>query len=308
MSPENKIELAEGQSPTILTFLLIILVVVVTYNYKPEHTELWLHDHIFQVNIVMQLLRSGGYVDILQRLFFSNFLNLALWQTIFPVYFLFTFGAATESRLGPGRFLVLVLLGATIPWIVQFWDVLNNPVWPLYFEHTKSETYFFGPVYILFTLLGSYSVLGVKKRSREFYIISKDKQQPGELFNRNKAKPINENFGLPSEIFMAAFIIYEIGQRVLVIFPWKDLDTMNLYAVIVSFIIGRFFASYVLSGINQSYQGHPLKLEAIKRYNEMLDLDVDSESAIRGTAMAMGLPDDQVRTWISQNKGRLRTK
>jgi transposase-like protein len=47
-------------------------------------------------------------------------------------------------------------------------------------------------------------------------------------------------------------------------------------------------------------------LEAIKRYNELVDLDVSPDDAIKGTARAMGLPNEQIRDWVTKNKGRLR--
>jgi hypothetical protein len=47
-------------------------------------------------------------------------------------------------------------------------------------------------------------------------------------------------------------------------------------------------------------------MEALRRYNELIDLDVAREDAIAGAAKATGLSSDQVRIWVNQNKNRLR--
>ncbi|MBX9692822.1 MAG: hypothetical protein K2Z81_10590, partial [Cyanobacteria bacterium] len=49
-----------------------------------------------------------------------------------------------------------------------------------------------------------------------------------------------------------------------------------------------------------------LKLMVIRRYNDMLKLDINHELAIRGTSLALGLPEDRVKLWIRQQKGKMK--
>ena len=238
---------------------------------------------------------------ILPRCFFSRTFWRAIAGNCLQRYF-FTSLVQVESRLGPSRFLLLVLLSATIPWLVSMWDILNNPVWPLYFEHPKSDTYFYGPSYILCALAVAYILIIPKKSSRELYIVTSTKQQRTEFFNRKKPKPINEQFGLPSELFISVFVIYEIVLRFVTILPWKDLDTVTLLGVVSSMAIAWITAAIVMHGLKSSFEDNPLKLEAMRRYNELLDLDVDSGNAIKGAARAIGLPEEQVHTWVIETK------
>lgn len=90
--------------------------------------------------------------------------------------------------------------------------------------------------------------------------------------------------------------------------PWQDLDTIGLYAFVAAVLVGWLCSIIVLRGLNKSFTDHPLKHEAVRKYYELVDLDVDSVNAIKGAARAVGLPDDQVQIWVSQTKGKLRTK
>ena len=85
-------------------------------------------------------------------LFYSNFTTINIWQLVFSLYFLFTFGMAVESRLGPVRFILLITLEPLFPGQFNtgiFFIIQSGRV---YFEHAKANTYFFGPVFILFAL------------------------------------------------------------------------------------------------------------------------------------------------------------
>ena len=46
----------------------------------------------------------------------------------------------------------------------------------------------------------------------------------------------------------------------------------------------------------------------IRKYNQILKLDVGHDVAIRGTSMALGLPEERVKEWVSQQKGKMSVK
>ena len=52
--PEKGFELAEQKSPPILTGILIILLVYVSWQFNPQHGEVWLHNHVFQANQLLE--------------------------------------------------------------------------------------------------------------------------------------------------------------------------------------------------------------------------------------------------------------
>jgi hypothetical protein len=52
----------------------------------------------------------------------------------------------------------------------------------------------------------------------------------------------------------------------------------------------------------------PMTLSAVKRYHELIDLDVCHEDALKGTARTLGLPYDKVKEWVAKNKGSMRIK
>lgn len=302
------VELAEHKSFAVLTFFLMLLVGAVSCVYQFGHSEIWLHDHVFQANKIYSFLEQGHYADILSALLFSNFVTINFWQALFSVYFLFTFGLPVERRLGPIRFICMVVLAGTIPWAVQFWDVVYNPTWPLYFEHEKLDTYFFGPSFILFTLASAYAIVTPYAKKRELYIMQSDKTRRPRSSTQTKTMSVAEHFGFSPELFVSGFVIYELVQRGLLIVPWRNLDTIGLYSVTSASLIGWLIGSFVLGGLRDSFKEHPLKHAALKRYYELLELDVGPETAIKGAARTVGLPDDQVSIWVHEAKGRLRAK
>jgi hypothetical protein len=43
----------------------------------------------------------------------------------------------------------------------------------------------------------------------------------------------------------------------------------------------------------------------VKMYNDILRLDVGHETAVKGTAHALGLPPERVKEWIAKQKGKM---
>jgi len=184
-NPNKPVELLERKSPPILTGILILLVLVCSFLCQSAHNALWLHEHAFQANKILSMLIEQKYGQILAIIFYANFTTINIWQTVFSIYFLFTFGFPMESRFGPTRFVYLIILSTTLPWLIQYWDVNFNPVWHVYFEHPKADTYFFGPVYILAALAGAYMTLIPRKKSLELYIPTSGKEGRVQLFKPN---------------------------------------------------------------------------------------------------------------------------
>lgn len=301
------VALAERQSMPILTVLLIALLGYFSYVFQSSHNEIWISQNLFQSYKVFSLFSEQAYSQLGDILLKSNFVTVNIWQFVASIYFIFLFGMPVERRLGPSRFIFMIILAATLPWIVQFWDIMHNPTWPMAFEHPKLNIYFTGPAFIICALAGAYITVVPKKKMRELYVLKSNKGGVSEIFNRNVAQPVTEFYGLPAELFVFAFIVYECAQRAFIINSWKTLDTIGLCSALSALFIGWCLSSLVLASHQTTYDEHPLMRKAIKHYYELLDLDVNSENAIKGAAKAVGLPDEQVRTWVKQSKGRLRT-
>ncbi len=121
----------------------------------------------FQLDQVINLFNTQKYGQIGNLLFTTNFANSNIWQLLLSIYFVCLFGIPVEKRLGPTtRFISLIFLACTLPWIVQFLDLRYSPIWPILFEHPKQNIYFFGQYCIMLALASTYSVL-CKRRKRE---------------------------------------------------------------------------------------------------------------------------------------------
>ncbi len=297
--------ISERQTMPVLSIFLAIAYVLVYYYYQTGGGESWIARNTFQFDQVLTLLQGQKYAQLSNVLFSTNFANLALWQLLVSIYFTCLFAIPVEKRLGPSRFVLLIILACTLPWVLQFMDVFRLPLWPLPFEHLKQSLYFFGPYSVMLALAGAYAVLAPRRppdRSQS-RLQRKDKTS---IFNNAEKKAMNEKFGLSPDLFLTVFLFYAIGSHFAITYFYKNYDTIGLYAGLSALIIGYIEASFINLGLVDSYQEHPLKHAAIKNYYELLDLDVGHANAVKGAAKNLGLPDEQVEDWVKKTKGKLR--
>ncbi len=297
--------IAERPSPPVLTILLAILYIVVYYFYQSANSQTWIMRNTFQVDQVVNLINNHNYGQICNILFFANFSNVSLWQLLISIYFTSLFGIPTEKRLGPSRFVGLVLFACTLPWVVQFVDVYRLPLWRLSFEFPKQSVYFFGTYSIMLALAGAYTVLQPQKE-KDLSGSRLHRRDRMEIFNKKEAKAMNERFGLSPNLFFGAFIVYAIVSHFGMGYLYKGFDTIGLYAGLFALFGGFIQSSLIHMGLQDSYQEHPLKHAAIKQYYELLDLDVGHVNAVKGAAKGLGVPADQVEDWVKKTKGKLR--
>jgi hypothetical protein len=85
-------------------------------------------------------------------------------------------------------------------------------------------------------------------------------------------------------------------------------DIGDLVAAFVSIVIGFALGQLFLQSATASFKEGPLTMEALKRYHELIELDVHHEDALKGTARTLGLPYEKVKEWVAKNKGKLRVK
>src|SRR5271170_240018 len=144
--PKGKIKFEQRQTLPILTLGLIVAAITVYCCGASSRGDTWFIQNTLQPGLFWEAVQKVDYQTVLTALAYSNFASVNLYVMILGVYFLFVFGTAVEQRLGPSRFLLLVFLGTTLPWIILIWDALNNPLWPLEGDPAPKFTlYFFGP-------------------------------------------------------------------------------------------------------------------------------------------------------------------
>jgi membrane associated rhomboid family serine protease len=301
--PKRQVKFEVRKTLPIVTFMLVVLAITM-YCLGASSGDPWYTANTMNPGNFWTSLQKMDFAPVGNALIFSNFASCNIWVMIISIYFLWLFGASVEARLGPARLFMLIFLGATIPWFIQAWDAVSNPPWPIEMDPTPKFTLnFFGPGLLTFALLGAYIVVKPEKKVD----LSGGMPRPrGEIFRKKKETPVEDKYGLNPWIFVAAFIVYAVGLHFLTRFLWHGYDTLGLFAAVAAMGVGYGMATMLLNAAVQTFKEGPLKLEAIKRYNELVDLDVSPEDAIKGTARAMGLPIEQIRDWVIKNKGRLR--
>jgi membrane associated rhomboid family serine protease len=305
LEPKGKVvKFEDRKTLPIVTLMLVVTTIAIYCVGAAGRGDVWYSTNTIQPEQFWLALQKMDFATIGNGLIYSNFASYNMWAMILSIYFLWLFGSAVEQRLGPARYFLLIILGTTIPWIVQAWDGVYNGPWALENDPTPRYTLnYFGPGLLTFALLGAYIILKPEKKVD----LSGGMPRPrGEIFRKKKEKPVDEKYGLNPWMYVAAFLVFQVGLHFVTRWLWHGFDTCSLFAAIAAAGIGYGMALMLLNAAVATFKEGPLKLEAIKRYNELVDLDVSPEDAIKGTARAMGLPMEQIRDWINKNKGRLR--
>jgi membrane associated rhomboid family serine protease len=301
----RKINFADQKTPPLMTYMLIILIVVLYCMGAAARTDSWFAQNAFQAQKIYSSVRSMNWADVATMISYSNFMTNNVWAMIGSMYFLWAFGTSVESRVGANRYIYVLICGLTLPWVVLTFDALMNNPWRFVpFEGPdKPYLYYFGPNLLIFTIMGAYAVLTPPKKVD----LSGGMPRPkGEIFKKQKQTPVQDKFGLNPWTFVAAFCVCTAGQHAAMLGFYKTFDNCTLFSALAAAGVGYLIANTLLQSAVETFKDGPLKLEALKRYHELVDLDVSQEDAIKGTARAMGLPKEQVRSWVTKNKGRLR--
>jgi hypothetical protein len=85
-------------------------------------------------------------------------------------------------------------------------------------------------------------------------------------------------------------------------------DTFSPLPCLIGAAIGWLMGYMLEQQATAALKISPMTLQAVKRYHELVDLDVGHEEALRGTARTLGLPYDKVKEWVHKNKGSMRIK
>ena len=103
-------------------------------------------------------------------------------------------------------------------------------------------------------------------------------------------------------------MVYEAGVWFFTKTFSPEYHVMHLYPILGAFFVGYTFALFLVYSATGDLKEGPLKLMTIRRYNDILKLDVGHEMAVRGTSMSMGLPEERVREWVAKQKGKMKIR
>lgn len=231
------------------------------------------------------------------KMLWGTFASIHVAQMFINGYFFWVFANHVEQKIGPGRLMVLVVLGVVVPWAVTAWDT-----------HLKSLTVFFGPAMLLCSILGAYMAV-----PPDFKRIHSWMPKPrNQIFNRGEKKDITQAYDKDPMIYIVAFFVVQTAFHFACTgTPWfpglfPKYDTINILGALAGMGIGYGMTIFLLVAATGSVQDAPLKLSVLKHYRSLTDIDVPHEQALMGTAKALGLPYEQVRDWVQQGKGKMK--
>lgn len=289
----------QGTVP-IVTLLVIFGFVVAFALMSTNRVELWephaLAQRWMDINsftaISMQTWFTNGQWDkISGNLPMASMASFAGWQCIGNCFFLWFFGAKVEQKMGAGRYFFLIILAMFVPLLALWWDRYQ----------VADATHFYGPAYIILAVMAAALLFPEPKKINTQWF----KQTRGEIFTREEKADFTKKYTPNVKLFFLVFIAYEAGC-----WYWSNTvtpgyQTFHWVPAVTALIMGYGMTAFMVWSATGSLQDGALKLMTIRKYNQMLKLDVGHEVAVRGTSMALGLPEERVNMWVAEQKGKM---
>jgi membrane associated rhomboid family serine protease len=253
----------------------------------------------FSSLLKMVLSGSGAAFGSLQTLigqmlttcYTATFSSLDVYQVAANCYFLWAFGASVEPRVGIPRFMMLMILGVTLPWAGVFFEAVrdNNHV-------------YYGPCFLICCFIGATFVFPPEKKINTEWF----KSSRGNIFAKPSGEDMTSKYQFKPVLFTVLFIAYQAF-----IFYWTghNYPMLKNYAIIggvIAVFIGYISVSLMVWSATGSLTDGPMRLMTVKMYNDILRLDVGHDMAIRGTSLALGLPPERVKEWVGAQKGKMK--
>lgn len=302
----NQIEIQDKPTAPVFTFAMIfgLLAAFAMGPVNPLKADYWLSHNSFQQLHNMEMLRKSDFLGLLTNWSISTFGSFHILQMAFNMYFLWVFSKHTEQKLGPGRFMLLLVMALYLPWVVSYFDLMRQP--------QLIELYIVGPAMMLCTIIGCYMVFPPVPKSA----LGKGSYRPkNEIFRRDqRADPLDKYIANPYT-FVGVFAAVQVLLHLWMTIGFTDFfkpmhgyDAWLLVPCLVCVGCGYGLGQIFLRSATAHFKEGPLTLAALKRYYELMELDVNHDEALRGTARTLGLPYEKVREWVTKNKGKLRVK
>ncbi|MBU6451171.1 MAG: hypothetical protein KGS72_05285 [Cyanobacteria bacterium REEB67] len=244
-------------------------------------------------------LVSTNISDLVKICFLSAFASADRYQVVINCYLLWVFGASMEQRIGFARIFMLVLLAVLLPWfVVGFEAATRDP----------ASTYY-SPFLMLSTLVGASFVFPPEKKINTEWF----KSSRGDIFAKQEELDLMSRYQFKPMMFLSLFIVleagiyfYNLGFGKVLEAHHPGLKTFALLACAAAVMLGYLTVSLIVWSATGSLKDGPMRLITVKMYNDILKLDVGHETAIKGTAHALGLPPERVKEWVMKQKGKMR--
>jgi len=301
-----KVQFEDKPTTPIFTFALILALIGAFAACQMGRPEWWLSHNCFQELAFIDLFKHKDFQSMALKATVGTFASWKILQMALNIYFVWVFCKHVENKLGPGRFLLLLIVALYAPWVATYFN--------LYGKSANLETYMIGPAMFLCTIIGTYMVFPPVPVSKMGSGNIKDRNQ---IFRKDeRANPLDKYTANPY-MFIGVFTAFQILMHlwmciglpnVSFLEPMKGYDVGDLIGAIVSVAIGFALGQLFLQSATASFKEGPLTMEALRRYHELIDLDVKHDDALKGTARTLGLPYEKVREWVAKNKGKLRVK
>ncbi len=313
-SSGTEVKIEAQQAVPWVTMLVIFGMVIVYYMMEPSRMDLlnlygnvqaassWMERNAVSAVKVAEFFRDhpvSQFATLLQGpalqflVCYFPVASLACftgWQLGLNAWFIWLFGSTVEQKLGPGRYILLVLASMYVPYSLISYIAVRN----------ADTTFFFGALYLITSFIFAGMVFPEEKKINVWF-----KRSRGEIFQRAPTRDPAAKFKVNKNLFTIVFFLYQIGMFFYcqkIVSGFKSFDFAGLIA---SAVIGYGLVIYLVWSATGSLKDGPIKLMCIRKYNSILRLDVGHDVAVRGTSMALGLPEDRVRQWVTQQKGKM---
>lgn len=277
---------------------LVCFLFVVSYAQTIHTFNFWIDANGFEITSALSKWKGAQWSDLIKLLATATFAQGHWILCVLNGYFIWCFGSSLEQKLGVFRFMLIILMGVFLPWAYMCYDTLKLP----------GEIYF-GPALLIGTLVGACLVFPPDRKM----VFGKMFKPRGEIFKKEEETDIAAKYAFDPKKYLAVWIIYELAAHAWVThmvpvlpkeFP-AHLDTVRLIPLIGAVATGYCLVALAVYSATGSLKDGPIKLMAIKRYNELLKLDVSHDEALLGTAFTLGLPLERVKDWVSKQKGKM---
>ncbi|MBK7840338.1 MAG: hypothetical protein IPJ49_22205 [Candidatus Obscuribacter sp.] len=307
-----KIKFEQKQAPPVLSFMLALLCAIVyIQSATVGSTQQWLISHCFAIGPMKELFANlqallpatlggrAGAMDLLIKsitefctvAFYATFASADKTWAMGNCYFLYVFGAGNEQRLGPPRYLLLILFSMLVPWPFVLFEA----------GRIGGEAVYFGPFFLLCTLLGATFVFPPEKKINTEWF----KSSRGNIFATEPRAHMTDKYQFKPTFFMILFIVYEGVMWWFLAHSNPLYKTVAVIPGLAALTTGYVVVSLMVWNATGSLKDGALRLQTVRMYNDILKLDVGHDTAIKGTSMALGLPPERVKEWVIAQKGKM---
>lgn len=278
---------------------LMVFLCVVSYALTINSFNIWVDNNTFEVTTVLVKWKTGQYSDLIKLLATATFAQGHWILCICNAYFIWCFGSSLEQKLGVFRFMLIAIVAMLVPWVFMVFDT----------QKMQQVMHYFGPGMMIATMVGACLVFPPDRK----VVFGQMFRPRGEIFKKEEETDITARYAFDPKKYLAIWVLYEVAahvwvQRLLPILPKEfnsDVDTVRIIPMVLSLATGYAVVALAVYSATGSLREGPIKLMAIKRYNELLKLDVSHDEALLGTSFTLGLPLERVKDWVQKQKGKM---